>query len=67
MVRSFLKEFEKIVPKHVLNVAIRNTSPFERTCIHLVQAIMTKWGMSTILLAFLAPKGEDNSFFTPKK
>ena len=30
----------------------RNTSLFERTCIHLIQAITTKWGMSTIVLAF---------------
>ena len=41
---------------HVLNVKARNTFHFDRARIHLVQAIMTKWGMKTIIWPFLVPK-----------
>jgi len=34
---------------------------------HLVQIIMTKWGISTILVAFLAPKWGTQFIFCPKK
>ena|SRR5438876_8333922 len=51
---------------YVLNVKMRDTSHFVRTCTHLAQVILIKWGMSTILLAFLAQKWEYNSFFAPK-
>ncbi len=52
---------------HVLNVKTRNASHFDRPCIHLVQAIVTKWGMSTILLAFLAQKWGIQFIFCSKK
>jgi hypothetical protein len=51
---------------YVLNVKMRNTSHFDRTCTHLAQAILTKWGMSTILLAFLATKWGIQFIFAPK-
>jgi len=51
---------------HVLNVKVSYTSHFDRTHIHLIQAIMTKWGTNTILLAFFPQSGEYNSFIALK-
>ena len=48
---------------HVLNVKAKDTSYFDRTYSDLIQVIMTKWGIDTILLAFLPQSGEYNSFF----
>jgi hypothetical protein len=50
----------------VLILKARNTSHFDRTYIHMIQANITKWGMIIILLAFLPQSGEYNSFFASK-
>ena len=52
---------------HVLKGKASNASQFDRACIHLVQAIMTKWGIDTIFERFSPPRsGEYNSFFARK-
>src|SRR2546426_10483370 len=51
---------------HILNVKMSDTSHFDRTCVHLIQTILTKWGVSTILLVFLVPKWGIQFIFTPK-